>query len=245
MKKKLAESLGIPETRGVTAIVGGGGKTSLMFRLAEELADDGKTAVVSTTTKIYIPDRPGVLLLDGSGDLPQPAGEGRILCIGRPGEDGKLRFPGDEVFARACRLADRVIVEADGARHCPVKAPGEHEPVIPAGTDSLVAVAGLDALGRKISDVSFRSELVCQVLDACPEDVLTPEMLARLLTSPQGQRKALPDGACFSVVLNKADDAGLQAAARETAELIQSLCPGCRVAVTALEQRECLKALYI
>lgn len=243
--KKLSRCLGIPEKQGVTAIVGGGGKTSLMYALAAEFAAAGGRAAATTTTKIYIPERDDVYLPGEGEALSGAVAPGRIVCVGTPGDDGKLRYPGDEKFRELCRLADRVFVEADGARHCPVKAPGENEPVIPAGTDSVIAVAGLDALGRKIADASFRHELVCRVLDALPEDILTPRMLARLLTSSGGQQKNIPDGADFAIVLNKADDELRRAGGEETAELIRMFCPGCRVLITALEQEESIKALYI
>ena len=244
MDKKLASCLGIPEGRGVTAIVGGGGKTSLMFALAREYARAGKSVVVTTTTKIYIPDEPDVIPAYSGQDLSALISGGKIVCIGSPGDDGKLRFPGEESFRKACCLADRVMVEADGARHCPVKAPGEHEPVLPDNADSVIAVAGLDALGQRICDVSFRPEKVAEVLGVSRQETFTPKLLARLLTSPDGQRKNVPEGTHFAIVLNKADDAFLQAKAAQTAEMIQSLCPGCIVLVTALEQEKSVKALY-
>ena len=244
MEKKLASCLGIPEGRGLTAIVGGGGKTSLMFALAREYARAGKAVVICTTTKIYIPNEPDVISAYSGQKLSGLIGGGKIVCLGKPGEDGKLRFPGGEAFIQACRLADRVIVEADGARHCPVKAPGEREPVLPDNADSVIAVAGLDALGQRICDVSFRPEKVAEVLGVSRQEVFTPKLLARLLVSPTGQRKNVPEAVHFAVVLNKADDAPLQKAGAETAEMIQSLCPDCTVLVTALEQNESIKALY-
>ena len=240
----LLESLGIPSGRGVTAIVGGGGKTSLMFRLGEELAASGEIAVATTTTRIYPPEDPEICLLCGREDLSGLMERGRLYCIGAPGMDGKLHYPGDEAFAAARQSAHRLFVEADGARHYPAKAPGESEPVIPRGVDSFIAVAGLDAPGGKIADVCFRSELVCDILDAGPEDILTPEMLAELIMSGRGQRKALPEGIAFTVVLNKADSPERTAAGEAAARRIKELCSSCRVVLTALVQRECVRAVY-
>lgn len=240
----LLESLGIPASPGVTAIVGGGGKTTLMFRLAEELASRGAIAVAITTTRIYPPEDPEICLLCGREDLSDLMERGRVYCIGAPGMDGKLHYPGDEAFAAARQSAHRLFVEADGAKHCPAKAPGENEPVIPPNVDNFIAVAGLDAPGGKIADVCFRSELVCEILGAKPEDILSTEMLAELILSERGQRKALPEGVPFTVVLNKADSPERTAAGEATAKRIKELCPSCRVLLTALAQRDCVRAIY-
>jgi len=240
---KLLESLGI-SCRGVTALVGGGGKTSLMFRLAEEMAEAGECAVATTTTRIYPPEDPEICLLCGQEDFAAIAEKGKVYCVGRPGMDGKLHYPGDDCFAILRRHAYRVFVEADGSKHYPAKAPNENEPVIPVEADSVIAVAGMDAPGGKIGDVCFRGERVCEVLGTAPEDILTPEMLAELILSPLGQRKAIPAGATFAVVLNKADSPERVEMAEATARAIRELDPGCRVLITALAQRDAIKALY-
>gem|GEM_PF-5985489 len=45
------------EGGGVVSLVGAGGKTSLMFRLAKEFSDAGESVLSTTTTKIMMPDR--------------------------------------------------------------------------------------------------------------------------------------------------------------------------------------------
>ena len=42
--------------RGVTAIIGSGGKTTLLYTLAEELKEKG-SVIICTTTHIRIPER--------------------------------------------------------------------------------------------------------------------------------------------------------------------------------------------
>src|SRR4030067_2624843 len=53
-KWSLKGALGLRE-REVISLVGAGGKTTLMFRLARELVLDGKKVVTTTTTKILEP----------------------------------------------------------------------------------------------------------------------------------------------------------------------------------------------
>lgn len=95
------------------------------------------------------------------------------------------------------RAADVVLVEADGAKRLPLKAPAEYEPVIPSCTDAVAAVAGMDAVGQAVGAVCHRPERVCALLGAGAEHVLTPADAALLLASPQGGRKGVGEAMAF------------------------------------------------
>ena len=98
----------------------------------------------------------------------------------------------------------------------PVKAPAAHEPVIPHGTDLLVAVAGIDALGKPIEQIAHRPELVCEIVGAAPEETFTPETLGKLLASPRGGMKYAEDASRAAVLINKVESPSELEAARET-----------------------------
>ena len=52
---RLTELLDIDvNSKKIISVVGGGGKTSLIFRLAEELAEQGKKVIVTTLSLIHI-----------------------------------------------------------------------------------------------------------------------------------------------------------------------------------------------
>ena len=110
-----------------------------------------------------------------------------------------------------------VLVEADGAKRLPLKAPAEHEPVIPPCADAVAAVAGMDAGGQAVGAVCHRPERVCALLGAGAEHVLTPADAALLLASPQGGRKGVGEAMAFRCVLNKADTPERAAHARAVA----------------------------
>lgn len=231
-------ALDIPAGRGVMALVGGGGKTSLMYRLGAEWTRAGREVIVTTTTRIALPEPDQARLLRTDGPLPERLTvPGQVICVGTPAEPGKLRGPepGGALWTRCLAEARRLFVEADGAKRLPVKAPADHEPCIPPETDTVVAVAGLTALGRPLKEVGFRLEQLCALLEAEPEAPLTPAMLAQVLTSPRGQRKGVADPACFRVYLNQADNAELLRLGMETAAEVRRRLPGCRVAVGRLQ----------
>ena len=60
-------------------------------------------------------------------------------------------------------LCDVMLVEADGAKHHPVKVPAEWEPVIPACADLVISVIGLDCLGQPISQSAYRMERTSEI----------------------------------------------------------------------------------
>ena len=116
----------------------------------------------------------------------------------------------DQLAAQAKTLGvTAILVEADGSRRLPLKAPAEHEPALPTSTTLLVPVMGMDALGAPIDEAHVhRVAWVRHILNLAPDDAttrLTPQMAARLLVHPQGGAKSLPPGARLLPLLNKAE----------------------------------------
>ena len=124
----------------VVAFTGSGGKTTWIYRLAEELCRQGKRVAVATTTHMYEP--PPELLADDAETMKSLL-EGRgFAVIGQRDGRGKITYGGDALFTACRALADVVLVEADGSRRQPLKCFGPHEPVIPPRTDCIVRPCG-------------------------------------------------------------------------------------------------------
>lgn len=243
----LAEALALPGAGGTVCLVGAGGKTSLMIALARELAAAGSCVVVTTTTHIMTPapHQFDALLTDERLDsLLAAIAPCRTLCVARPSPGGKLASPPAALLRAAARQADWLLVEADGAHRFPVKAPAAHEPQILEPSDIVVAVAGLTALGRPLREVCHRAELACALLEASADTPLTPQLLARLITSERGQYKQVGCAHRFRVLLNQADSGRLAALGKETASHILRLLPDCRVTVGTLRQKPAVKGVY-
>ena len=165
---------------GVTAVLGGGGKTTLLRTLGEELAQGGRV-LLCTTTKIYpFPDLPCARTAEELDDL---ARRYRLLCAGTevPGT-GKLTAPAYPMAALAARF-DYVLVEADGSAQRPMKAHAPHEPVIPAEANQRILVVGASGFGRPILQAAHRPERYAALAKASVEDAVTPERAAAVLRS--------------------------------------------------------------
>ena len=148
--------------QAVVSFVGGGGKTSLMFRLAAEIVAGGGRVITTTTTRIFANQTalaPQHIALTNPEQLPaaaiaQLAGHNHALISGPiDAAAGKAFGVSPQIVAELARTGvDAVLVEADGSRMRPLKAPADHEPVIPDCTTNVVAVVGADVFGKPLTE---------------------------------------------------------------------------------------------
>ncbi|HEX6482877.1 MAG TPA: selenium cofactor biosynthesis protein YqeC [Ktedonobacteraceae bacterium] len=185
------------------SIVGAGGKTTTMYRLASELAQHGKRVITTTTTNIYFPQKDETDTLIVSPETPRLLKmiraswkqHQRIGVAASPIGAGKLAgLQSDQPYELLIKSgADVVIVEADGARHHMIKAPAEHEPVVPPQTNVALLMISAEALNQPLSgEIAHRPELVAKVAGISLGDILSPQAIAMLVTSEQGAMKNIP-----------------------------------------------------
>lgn len=204
------------DAREHIALVGGGGKTRLMFALASELQRNGKHIVTSTTTKVWREQAlqaPDVIFAEANSSWVEKlkaglARDGHVF-LGRSliesGKvDGIVPSLADRLFQQL--EVDYLLVEADGSAGRPVKAPAPHEPVIPESVTEVVAVLGLEAIGRKLEpEIVFRDDLVANITGLRQGEELSVHALSRLFLHPAGLFKGSPASAKRVVFLNKLD----------------------------------------
>lgn len=196
----LSLSLGNKE---IIAFVGGGGKSSLIKRLSNELKELKKRVIITTTTHIYKPEH-NVVLHENLDEIKDALEKHCVVTVGLPNDNQKLKSFSDSFLAQLPNICDVLLIEADGSKHMPIKAPAIHEPVIPSYTTLVVGVTGLDCLGKPINEVSHRAEILANVLNKKQNNLLLPEDVATILESEQGQKKNVT---CrYEMILNKADN---------------------------------------
>lgn len=199
----------------VISFAGGGGKTSSMYCLADELAGWGKRIIVTTSTHIQHPEDRQVVLAERAETVESfikdheewanPAG-GWVLVTARSTDEGKLRGMELPEMEKLADLGDVLLVEADGAKRLPLKLPRDGEPVHLKSTHAVIGCTGLDCIGRPWKEKCFRFELAPQVFGRqMEEERITPCHVAEILTSDKGTRKGTGH-AQYRMLLNKADD---------------------------------------
>lgn len=198
---ELATALGIAQNE-LVSLVGGGGKTTTLFTLGEQLAG---TTILTTTTKMGAEQSGDFPVLINPSDADMRNGlqaSGRVLAWAAADERRAIGVDAD-TCDRWFTVADNVVVEADGSRKRPFKAPAGHEPVIPASTTLLVACIGASAFARPIAESCHRPDLVAALAACSVDDLLTPERAAAVLLSANGSRKGIPATARFAVALHR------------------------------------------
>jgi molybdenum cofactor cytidylyltransferase len=220
----------------VIALTGGGGKTTTMFRLAAELANDptaNMRVLTTTSTRIFaaqINHSPAHLAFNPEqqsiADILPPLQaaldeHGQVLLVGQADlQSGKaFGLPSETVDALAASgRFDLIINEADGSRMRPFKAPAEHEPVIPASTTLVMPVVGLDVLNQPLSDDTVhRANRVSHLSGTGLGQPVTLETIAAVLCHPEGGLKNVPPQARVIPFLNKVEDPTRRAAAQAIA----------------------------
>lgn len=199
----------------VISLVGGGGKTTLMFALAHEIEAAGEKVVTTTTTRILEPlesetfliveadEKELVNLLPGALDY-----HPHITLAAFRLPDGKLKGISSQTVDRmaASKLVPYIINEADGSAGKPLKAPNATEPVIPESTTLVIAVVGIDALGCPLTEENvFRPKIVSRLTGLEPGAPVTEDAIAVLLTYTEGITKGTPAHAEIIPLINKTD----------------------------------------
>jgi probable selenium-dependent hydroxylase accessory protein YqeC len=206
----------LPRVGGVVTFVGAGGKTSGLFRLAEEASARFPSVLVTTTTHMLDPrceaGRPALrMLFQAQMEGPPPGGWPSSALPGITVLAAREATPGSKIKgihpAWIPDLLTRwglVLVEADGSKGRPVKAPAAHEPVLPPGAGPVVGVVGLDCLGRPMDGATVHRPECFQAVTGCaPGQAIRWEHLEALVAHPQGLFKGASGPRV--VLLNKAD----------------------------------------
>lgn len=215
---KISEILRID--RGVTSIIGGGGKTTLMLTLARELISAG-TVIICTSTRIMPPEDVVLVTDEDPQAISEAVAQHRLICVSEgTDERGKLKPPAIDI-AELASMADYVICEADGAKRLPLKAHAEHEPVIPESSGQVVLVVGADGIGKPISEVCHRPEIYARLAGVRLEgiklegvkqtDKAAPEIIAAVIEEEKLGTKLL---------INKVESDELWTAAKRISELV-------------------------
>jgi probable selenium-dependent hydroxylase accessory protein YqeC len=209
----------IRDTDKVISIVGGGGKTSLMFLLAREFQQKGIRVISTTTTRILKPtflQTGGVVFFDDDDFYEKlehclkdhnHATVARRLLPGGDKLEGIHPSHVEQILQQSS--AERILIEADGARQLSFKAPGDNEPVVPEITDLFISVVGLDIIGKPLEDANvFRAGLVSSRTGLRVGDEITPMTVAKLAVHPKGLLKGCPKESRSCIFLNKTDLSG-------------------------------------
>ncbi len=235
------------------ALVGSGGKTTALFRIGHELAAANSnqitpfpTILLAATTHMSVEQLSWAdrhIILETTDDVDRLSTDltpGLVLLTGPRSGEGRTAGLPLQLMDRLHSLVDKyhlpLLIEADGSRQKPLKAPAEYEPVIPGYVDTVVVVSGLSGIGKPLTEKwVHRSKRFSKLALLSEGEYITPEALAKVLIDPSGGLKDIPYDARRVVLLNQADTTERQAMAYR---LVDHLLPDYQsVIIAALNPR--------
>lgn len=203
----LLEAFFLEEKRNLAvSVVGGGGKTSLIFNLTGEFRRTGKTVIIATTTHMrYEPEYPFAEDADPEEIRKNLAQYGYTVTGTVNKNTMKIGRVSDEKLAGLKKLADVLLIEADGSKGLPLKVPESWEPALWSGTDVVIGTAGMDAIGKSIAESCHRPEKTARLLGKDPEEKIDECDVIQIAEDRSGMRKNVRKDCRYCVFLNKTD----------------------------------------
>lgn len=202
--------------RELISAVGGGGKTTFLTALAEQLVKMGKKVFLSTTTKIFFPNdiKKFEVIINSESEVLKNLEEiesKKILVAGSRVVEGNKIAGFTKGFINdlyGLKMIDYMLIEADGSKRKPVKFHADYEPVIPESSTKVLGIIGLDCMGKPLdSEICHRAEEFCSKTGYKMGERIDERMIADLVVRENGLFKTAPENSEKILVLNKADDA--------------------------------------
>ncbi len=183
------------------AVVGSGGKSTLICQLAQEAQNYHYPTIITTTTHIHLPflskneycceiKQPTSLILPDKSPL--------VVFLKKIHPQKAKGIPA--AWIDNWKNQGLILVESDGSRNIPFKIPAPWEPIIPDITTHTIIVVGLSALGKPLlSPWIHRLELLYKDYPFFP--VITPQIIAHIIINPHHYIQKIPKNSKISLYL--------------------------------------------
>ena len=195
-----------PNKKEVISFVGAGGKTTSLYTLANELSNLGKKVIVTTTTHMHMP-KDCIIFNDNKDLIKDSLDKNLLVTVGKKSNNNKIGSIDEEIADKLIELCDFLLVEADGSKMLPLKAPAKYEPVLLKNTTIAIGIASIDSVYNPLNVVCHRPEIVSAVLNVNLDHLITPYDIAYLLSSKSGQMKDINNNSTlYKTIINKVDN---------------------------------------
>ena len=223
----------------ICTLVGAGGKSTGMRKIADFLLRVGLRARVTTTTRIGVHEFSAypVATVRDEEELRRCVVSDEPCMVVSQGVEGGKHAGLDPSWIERCAVpADLVLlVEGDGSRRKPIKAPTAREPVIPANTNEVLALMGASAFDETVdSERCYNPEGVLALLGRA-HAVFDAPTLVTLAAHPAGCRKGVMPGMGFHLIVNQGD---LEEKREPARAMLRALSRGQGIAGTLLSWTE-------
>jgi len=218
-------------------LMGGGGKTTLIFQLGRELAEYHKRVLISSLVKAGPANEVTMQLIEDRKNLnlePYFKLNNPVYLLNNKLSDQKFAGISEAQLKNLRPKIDVSIVECDGARGHPLKAHNERDLILPDFADKVIILIGADAINSKINEGKLhRPDLFKRHWNLEDSHILNINLITRLVTEKKGYLGQIPDTVDVVYFINKAEEH--LALSRELAQSI-NLLSGCPAYYGSLHQ---------
>jgi len=206
------------------AVLGGGGKTTLLNKLATEFALVFDAVLQTSLTKTA--DNPSRKALSIRNFNKHKYNQNPMLVVGNKINNDKFEGITEKELKIILPQFDIALFECDGAKNRPLKAHNTIDPTVPDFTTHVIMVVGTDAIRKKVSDgVVHRPDLFCKIWGVNEDDILTTDLIAKVLTSKRGYLSKLKHDCKTIFFVNKSDISMKYSKILASKLLVKSGCP--------------------
>ena len=200
----------IKEAQGACiALLGGGGKTALLHKLADDFAEHYPAVLQTSLTKtaFHPSDKPLILNSSNIDELKLTNKMNPLFIIGEKISNEKLLGISEEELCQIKQKFDITIFECDGARNKPLKVHTEYDPRVPIFATHTIIIIGADVIGTKIHDgLVHRSELFCDTWNVTPDSILNIDFIVDIVSTKKGYLSKVDDNCKIIYFVNKWDE---------------------------------------
>lgn len=174
----------------LVSIVGAGGKTSLMFTLANELRENNKV-LVTTTTKIFVPEKEQYDFMaigeENFREIGCRSNKGIYVYGDSINSEGKLLGISTKLLNVKLSSFDFIFAEADGSKGKPIKGWNKSEPVISDKTTKTIGVLSIESIGKEINEKNVhRVDEFLNMINTAEDGIITMENIISVIFHPNG-----------------------------------------------------------
>jgi probable selenium-dependent hydroxylase accessory protein YqeC len=187
------------------ALLGGGGKTALLHKLAEELSQKFSAVLETSVTNTAYNEQDNPLIFK---DIEQVKGTSQnpLFVVGEKISECKLRGITVDDLYQIRDYFNVSIFECDGARNQPLKAHTDYDPIVPNFTTHVIIIVGAEVVNTKIGDgLVHRPELFCKKWSVDLDTIVDIDFIVRVVSTQQGYLDKIRHDAHISYFINKID----------------------------------------
>lgn len=195
------------DKKHIIALFGGGGKTSILYRLGYELSQNYTKVLLTSIVKAGPSPHFPIHFINPSYTIQNLFVKNNPLYIMKEKirDDKYIGFKSEELLPWLDDI-DVCIFECDGSRNLPLKTHSEWDPVVPDFTTQVIIVIGADVINTKlINGKVHRPEFFKSLWGIKDDTVIDIPLITKVVTDKKGYLSKIPNGIKTVYFVNKAN----------------------------------------